>query len=80
MLADIKRTQERKAYSMMDFLSDFGGFNEGIKFFPSLFFGFYAARMYHNDVYSQMPVKQKRKPNGKNNVQMRFSSDRALGG
>ena len=52
MLADVKRSTERKNYSTMDFLADFGGFNEGLVLLPTFFLSFYASYMFQNDIYA----------------------------
>ena len=63
----------------MDFLSDFGGFNDGILIIPTVFFAFYSERVYQNDVYTQMPVKKKRKQRVNNQLQNKLAAENPYG-
>ena len=45
-LTNEKNFYERTAYTLLDALGDFGGFNDAIVFFVSLFMSFYSAKMY----------------------------------
>lgn len=46
MLSDVKKSHERRAYTLLILLGDIGGFNEAIKLLPSLFMGLYASNMF----------------------------------
>ena len=57
---------ERRVYSFMTLMADFGGFTDGVIFFPRILFFIFAKKMYTNDFYSEMPIKKKAKKNDKN--------------
>ena len=59
-LSKFKKVEGRKAYSLIDLLSDFGGFNYVIYQFLSLPMGIYSAALFNQHVSSQ---SMKRKNN-----------------
>ena len=67
-LADEKVILERQVYSFFTFIGDFGGFNGAIIMFPAFFISFYTVRMYETSIYSELPVKKKKKPKVKNTL------------
>ena len=54
-----KSYSERRAYTFMDILGDFGGFNGSITFIVSTIFASYSAHMFETSIASQ--VKNARK-------------------
>ena len=57
VLSDVSKTYEREVYSFMEALGDFGGFNDGIVLFPAIFMSIYAEKMFHQNLFSQLPLK-----------------------
>ena len=58
-LADVQRGNDRQVYSVMAFLSDFGGFNEGIMFLPAILMTLYNSKMFHSSIATLFPVKHR---------------------
>ena len=58
-LADKEYMLERSTYSFMMFLSDFGGFNDGIAIFPAILMTLYNGKMYDAEKASVFPIKRK---------------------
>ena len=58
---------------MKTLLSDFGGFNDGLLFLPSVLMAFYAKRMFYTDTYTTMPVKRKKRLEKTNSIQDKFA-------
>ena len=52
---------ERRAYTFMDLLGDFGGFNDAIVFIVSSVFASYGARMYEDSIAKRLKIKPKKK-------------------
>ena len=42
----------------MDALGDFGGFNDGIILFPAIIMQIYSQKMFLQDLFSLLPIKQ----------------------
>ena len=61
VLSDIKRTQERKFYTLMQLIGDVGGFNSAIVLFPTVIMGFYSAHSFEKSISSDIPVKKKKR-------------------
>ena len=53
-----KSYSERRAYTFMDVLGDFGGFNGSITFIVSTIFAGYSASMYEASIASQLNIEQ----------------------
>ena len=49
-----KSYSERRAYTFMDILGDFGGFNGSITFIVSTIFASYSAQMYETSIASEL--------------------------
>ena len=61
-------------------MEDLGGFGAGCLFIPSLFMGFYSAKMYQAAVLEEIPMKQKSKKNNNGNgTQRKFKGDHPNG-
>ena len=54
-----KNFYERKAYTFMDFLGDFGGYNGSLLMICGFFISFYSTRMYSSSVSNQVPYTNK---------------------
>ena len=50
MMSESVTFSERRAYTFMDLLGDFGGFNDAIVFIVSTVFASYSARMYEASI------------------------------
>lgn len=62
VLGDWKTIQDRRVYSFMALLGDFGGFNDGVVLLPTFFLTMYSSRMFMRSNGGDLPTKQKRKP------------------
>ena len=49
-MSDTVTYSERRAYTFMDLLGDFGGFNDAIVLIISTFFASYSARMFEDSI------------------------------
>ena len=84
-LADIERTSERRVYSLIQLMSDFGGFNDGLNILPAILMAVYNSRMYHAAWASFFPVKERQKKSANslkhssNPVIDKYASKQALG-
>ena len=52
---------ERRAYTFMDLLGDFGGFNDAIKLIVSTIFAGYSARMYEATIATSLDHTKRKK-------------------
>ena len=57
LLSDVERGNERQVYQVMAMLSDFGGFNDGVLFFPAILMTLYNSKMFYSVVAAMLPVK-----------------------
>ena len=53
-LTNKKNYFERKAYTLLDILGDFGGFNDAIVFLVSSVMGIYSAKMYAAQISAEL--------------------------
>ena len=67
-LANEKAYFERHVYSFFSFIGDLGGFVEAMIKFPAFLISLYTVRMYEASIYSELPVKKKKKPKVKNSL------------
>ena len=67
-LDDVKRSYEREDYSIIELLSDFGGFNDGITLIPAILMTLYNGRMYYAARTSIFPIKNKPRPKERNRL------------
>ena len=67
VLSDIKRADERSAYTIMMLIGDVGGFNGAALLLPAFLMSPYSARMYKWAISSEVPVKRKCKRSNKSN-------------
>ena len=56
-----KKIYERKAYTLMNLLGDFGGFNDAIIFLVGSVLAFYASSMFAASISSEIPVIRRQK-------------------
>ena len=59
-LSQDKKVESRKAYTLLQLLGDFGGFNDAIYFLLSLPMGFYSSSMYSKHVASLFKLRGKK--------------------
>ena len=52
-----KKIMKRQAYSFMDVLGDFGGFNDALFFFGSLSLASYSSKIYQASIAAELPTK-----------------------
>ena len=78
-LSETKLTYEREVYSLMNLLSDFGGFNDGVIIIPAILMGMYNANQFYFAMAAIFPVKNKKRPKKKNEVQQKFATRDSLG-
>ena len=70
-LSENKRVESRQAYSFLDLLGDFGGFNDAIYFLVSLPMGYYSQAMYERQVAGEMKqAKRKRRRDSSRNLRL----------
>ena len=70
-LSENKRVESRQAYTVLDLLGDFGGFNDAIYFLVSLPMGYYSQAMYERQVAGELHnVKRKKKRDRTRNVRL----------
>ena len=62
---------ERKRYSAMSLLGDFGGFNDGILLIPTAIMGYYSSYFFNRKVAEEVPVKKKRSKKKKHRTALR---------
>ena len=60
-LSDRTNSYERSAYNFLTLIGDIGGFNGAIIILPTYLMSFYSSRMYQASVYSEMPVRSRKK-------------------
>ena len=58
-LTNNKNYYERKAYTLLGVLGDFGGFNDAIVFLISSFIGVYSEKMYNAKITAELPIFRK---------------------
>ena len=64
----------------MTFLSDFGGFNDGIMILPAIFMTLYNSKMFYTLETTFFPLKHRHKPRkDKTATELRFSEVDYLG-
>ena len=61
MMSDSVTYSERRAYTFMDLLGDFGGFNDAIVFIVSTIFASYSARMYEDSIAKRLKITPRKK-------------------
>ena len=59
-MSEKKNYYERKAYTFMDLLGEFGGYNGSLLMICSFFVSFYSAKMYSSSVANQLPYRNKK--------------------
>ena len=52
-----KKTILRQAYTFLDLLGDFGGFNDALFFFGGIFLASYSSRMFMSSIAAELPIK-----------------------
>ena len=60
-MSDRVTYHERKAYTFMDLLGDFGGFNDAIIFIVSTLFAGYSARMFEASISTKLDNATRKK-------------------
>ena len=64
----------------MTFLSDFGGFNDGIMILPAIVMSLYNSKMFYTLATTFFPLKHRHKPNkNKTTTEQRFGEEDSLG-
>ena len=53
-----KTILKRQAYTFMDLLGDFGGFNDALFFFGTLLFTAYSSKMFMASIATELPSHQ----------------------
>ena len=61
MMSDSVTYSERRAYTFMDLLGDFGGFNDAIVFIVGTLFASYSARMYEDSIAKRLRITPKKR-------------------
>ena len=51
-----KTTIIRQAYTLLDLLGDFGGFNDALFFFGRIFLASYSSRMFISSIATELPI------------------------
>ena len=68
VLSETKLAYEREVYSLMNLLSDFGGFNDGVTILPAILCSMYNAAMFYFAMAAIFPIKNKARPKKKNKL------------
>ena len=61
MMSESVTYSERRAYTFMDLLGDFGGFNDAIVFIVSTIFAGYGARMYEASIAKKLKITSRKR-------------------
>ena len=59
-LASVKHYQTRAAYTFMNLLANFGGFNFAITMIPGFLLSFYTHKFLESSIAHEMPYKRKK--------------------
>ena len=57
VLSNKKRFIKRQAYTFMDLLGDFGGFNDALFFFGGILLVSYSSKIYMASIAAELPTK-----------------------
>ena len=74
-LNNFSATHEREVYTVMDALGDFGGFNDGIILFPAIIMHIYSQKMFLQDLFSLLPIKQGTDSVGRGKLKKKCNED-----
>lgn len=77
VLSGIKKTYEREVYTIMELLSDFGGFNDGIILIPAVLMHFYSQKMYIQHLFGLLPIKKESDPDSGEKIKKQCRANQA---
>ena len=60
-MSNQKYEHERRFYTFMTLVGDFGGFQGAIVIFPAIFMSFYALKKFETSLLASAPIKKRRR-------------------
>lgn len=63
----------RTSGSLLEFLSQLGGFIVGVTFLPAIVLDLYSSQVFKSEVYRELPTKRKVRPSQRNRVQQMYT-------